>query len=416
MQQQALFDTMPALPAQFMPQLAPTPQAAQALLAAVRPSAYARTRNALDGAVTGLSPYITHGLLSLTDVLTEVDRLHALDVQHKLVFELGWRAYFRHVWQHRGDGILASLREGPLPDSAYATELPADIRTACTGLPVIDSAVRTLYATGTLHNHARMWLASYVVHLRKVYWRAGADWLYGHLLDGDLASNHLSWQWVAGTGSSKPYLFNADNVARYAPPDWHSPGTGIDTSYDELDRVCRSPRGRLLPSPGAASALNEPLLTHCAPDHIGLRPLEAELVQGRDVWLVHPWALGALPADLPPDTLVLGLWLDDFHRAWAWSPARWAFVQTRMAALAAVQWQASAAQWAQALASARSVRSVHEPHLAPWLPRLAQCSAAPTLFPDVERRCDSFSQWWTRVTRGLHTAAELLASPRTAAW
>jgi deoxyribodipyrimidine photolyase len=83
-----------------------------------------------------------------------------------------------------------------------ARELPADIREATTGVPVVDMAVRTLYATGMLHNHARMWLASYVVHVRKVHWRCGADWLYGHLLDGDLASNHLGWQWVAGTGSS----------------------------------------------------------------------------------------------------------------------------------------------------------------------------------------------------------------------
>ena len=160
----------------------------------------------------------------------------------------------------------------------------------------------------------------------------------------------------------------------------------------------------------------EPALTHRAPDHPGLRTPDTTLVQGRDVWLVHPWALGALPADLPPDAVVLGLWLDDFHHAWAWSSARWAFVQTRMAALAPVQWQASAVQLAAVLAGARSVRSIDEPHLAPWLPRLAECRAAPTLFPAVERRCDSFSQWWNRVTRGLHTAADLLAMPRTAAW
>jgi deoxyribodipyrimidine photolyase len=49
------------------------------------------------------------------------------------------------------------------------------------------------------------------------HWRAGADWLVLHLLDSDLASKHLSWQWVAGTASHKPCLFNAENVARYAP-------------------------------------------------------------------------------------------------------------------------------------------------------------------------------------------------------
>ena len=227
---------------------APTLAAAQARIAAVRPAAYARTRNAIDGAVSGLSPYITHGLVSLAEVLAGVSARHALPVQHKFVCELGWRAYFRHVWQHRGEGILRSLHDGPLPDAAYATELPADIRAGCTGVPAIDQAVRTLHATGMLHNHARMWLASYVVHVRKVHWRCGADWLYGHLLDGDLASNHLSWQWVAGTGSHKPYLFNADNVARYAPASWHSPGSVIDASYEALDRLARRPA---LDSPGA---------------------------------------------------------------------------------------------------------------------------------------------------------------------
>ena len=97
---------------------APTLAAAQARIAAVRPAAYARTRNALDGAVSQLSPYITHGFVTLADVLAGVAKRHALDVQHKFVCELGWRAYFRHVWQHRGDGILQSLHEGLLPDTA----------------------------------------------------------------------------------------------------------------------------------------------------------------------------------------------------------------------------------------------------------------------------------------------------------
>jgi hypothetical protein len=58
--------------------------------------------------------------------------------------------------------------------------------------------VRQLYATGYLHNHARMWLASYAVHLRKVHWRAGADWMFGHLLvfAAFLTCLRLGWwQW-----------------------------------------------------------------------------------------------------------------------------------------------------------------------------------------------------------------------------
>ncbi len=60
-----------------------------------------------------------------------------------------------------------------------------------------------------------MWFAAYVLHWRKVGWREAADWYEQHLVDGDKASNHLSWQWVASLFSSKPYYFNKENLARY---------------------------------------------------------------------------------------------------------------------------------------------------------------------------------------------------------
>jgi deoxyribodipyrimidine photo-lyase len=458
-----------ATPLGFEPSFEPTLEAALARIAAVRPGEYARTRNALDGAVTGLSPYITHGFVSLADVLAGVCAQHPLDVQHKFVFELGWRAYYRHVWQHRGAGILESLRKGLLPDSAYCTELPEDIAEARTGVPVIDQSVRTLYATGMLHNHARMWLASYVVHIRKVHWKTGADWLYAHLLDGDLASNHLSWQWVAGTGSSKPYLFNAENVARYAPEPWHSPGSVIDTSYEALDRIARQSRAGKTPwserAASEAQATPQPPLLQAPPPDVRFalaHPAQAtdradatdpaatvnaetaagqvaQLVAGREVWLVHPWSLGPLPADLPANTLVLGVCIAEFHQQWPWSERRWRFVGQRMAEVAKVAdqgrqpmryitaqtsasssadagintpatcWYADAATLKTALARANSVRSVAEPHLSPWLETLAECSPAPALFAPVDRRCDSFSQWWNRVTKGVTSAEELLA-------
>lgn len=396
----------------------PTLADAHARIAAVQPDAYARTRNALDGATSRLSPYITHGLVRLAEVLDGVASRHALDVRHKFVFELGWREYFRHVWQHRGAGILDSLHQGPLPDAAYARALPADIREACTGVPVVDEAVRALYEGGMLHNHARLWLASYVVHVRKVHWRVAADWLYGHLLDGDLASNHLSWQWVAGTGSRKPYLFNADNVARYAPPSWHSPGTVIDTSYEALDILARRPApdepacGR--PHVDGVRML-EPSLTDVPPSTSGVTGPNAAAVAGRDVWLVHPWNLSPLPTTLPADALAIGVFVADVHRAWPWSERRWHFVGSRMAELATDRWYGDATAIGMALQGARTVRSLDDPHLAPWLTRWAACDAAPTLFPPVDRRCDSFSQWWTRATRGLTSVADLLAVTRAPA-
>lgn len=391
----------------------PTRSAALARIARVQPGAYARTRNHLQGAVTGLSPYLTHGLVTLPEVLAGVLQRHALEVQHKLVFELGWREYFRHVWAQRGDGILHSLHAGPRAEEAQAAVLPDDIRQARTGVPAIDEAVRTLYATGLLHNHARMWLASYVVHLRQVHWRAGADWLLAHLLDGDLASNHLSWQWVAGTGSHKPYLFNAENVARYAPPAWHSPGSVIDQPYEVLDAIARGthPAPPPPPLPAGEPPVLEPALHHTPPPGLGVASpsaAEAEALRGRSVWLVHPWALRAPPAGLPAGTVCIGVYLQEHHSAWPWPEARWRWVDTAMAAVAPQRWCTSAAGLAQALAGAAQVRSVQEPHLAPWLPALAQLEAAPALFPPVARPCTSFSQWWTRATRGLHSAQDLL--------
>ena len=389
----------------------PSLAAARARLSAVQPAAYARTRNALDGAVSGLSPYITHGLLSLPEVLDTVAGEQGLPIEHRWVQELGWRMFFRHVWQQRGQAILQSLHEGPLPEDAYDSRMPDDVREGRTGVPVIDQSVHTLYTTGYLHNHARMWLASYLVHLRKLHWRVGADWLYGHLLDGDLASNHLSWQWVAGTGSHKPYLFNNDNVVRYASAAWHSPGTVIDTSYEALDDWARRPV-RAAPStlhrPAGAAITPEPITTALPPVGLHHGPPDPARAAGRDVWLVHPWSLGDPPRDLPAHTVTLGILVADFHQAWPWSPRRWHFVGTRLAETSEQVWHGSAAEIGAALAGARSVRCVAEPHLAPWLAQWARCEPAPALFPEVEQRCDSFSRWWTRSTRGLRSSADLL--------
>jgi deoxyribodipyrimidine photo-lyase len=105
----------------------------------------------------------------------------------------------------------------------------------------------------------------------------------------------------------------------------------------------------------------------------------------------------------------------DVHRAWPWSERRWHFVGRRMAELATDRWYGDATAIGMALQGARTVRSLDDPHLAPWLTRWAACDAAPTLFPAVDRRCDSFSQWWTRATRGLTSVADLRAGTRAPA-
>ena len=181
-------------------------------------SRYAYTRNFLDGQITRLSPYIRHGALTLAEVRDYAfsNAKHPFQVS-KFIVELAWRDYYQRLYEKLGDGVWDDrepYKTGHSPDD-YADELPAGIRAGETGLACMDAFARQLRETGYLHNHARMWVAAYVVHWRRVKWQAGARWFLSHLLDGDPASNNLSWQWVASTFSHKPYFFNRENLEKY---------------------------------------------------------------------------------------------------------------------------------------------------------------------------------------------------------
>ena len=226
-------------------------RAAEARLALMDPAGYGASRNHLDGAVTRLSPYIRHGVLTLAEVrealfsrlrereagsgpASTVQQGELFSMPHaggtggwsptqrrageKLIAELGWRDYWQRLWHQWGDGIWQDrepLKTGH-PPRAYAPDLPPDLTSAATGLACMDAFAAELMGTGWLHNHARMWLASYVVHWRRVRWQAGARWFLQHLLDGDPASNNLSWQWVTSAFSQKPYIFNRANLERFS--------------------------------------------------------------------------------------------------------------------------------------------------------------------------------------------------------
>lgn len=191
---------------------------AESKLRQIEPERYSKTRNFTDGAITQISPYLRHGVLSLAETrqaaVEAVERPHQAN---KLVNELGWRDYFQRVYEEIGDGIWEDREEYKtgFHHDEYLDELPEEIEAGETGMPCIDNFATELRKTGYLHNHVRMWVAAYVVHWRRVKWQAGARWFLRHLLDGDPASNNLSWQWVASTFSHKPYFFNRQNLEKF---------------------------------------------------------------------------------------------------------------------------------------------------------------------------------------------------------
>lgn len=186
--------------------------AAEELLECFQAPRYAASRNFLSGSVSRLSPYIRHGVLTLREVLDHVRERFTGQRLNKFIQELAWRDYWQRVYGNIGDGVWKDI-EPSKTGLTYTAELPADWR--ATGLACMDAFAADLENTGYLHNHARMWVASYLVHWRRVAWQTGARWFLRHLVDGDPASNNLSWQWVASTFSGKPYYFNRENLERF---------------------------------------------------------------------------------------------------------------------------------------------------------------------------------------------------------
>jgi deoxyribodipyrimidine photo-lyase len=77
-----------------------------------------------------------------------------------------------------------------------------------------------------------MYLAAIACNIGKAHWKMPAKWLYYHLLDGDIASNNCSWQWVAGSFSSKKYYCNQENINKYT--NTVQSGTFLDNTYEQI--------------------------------------------------------------------------------------------------------------------------------------------------------------------------------------
>ncbi len=199
----------------------------------INPAQYGKTRNFIDGAVTYLSPYISRGVISVKQVQEAVlSKGYPPAAIEKFLQELAWREYFQRVWQAKGDLLFQDLKQTQA-DVSHHQMIQAVVE-AETGINAIDKSIREFYETGYMHNHVRMYVASIVCNIGKAHWSAPAQWMCYHLLDGDLASNTCSWQWVAGAFSSKKYYCNQENINRHT--DSHQQNTFLDSPVENLDK------------------------------------------------------------------------------------------------------------------------------------------------------------------------------------
>ena len=182
--------------------------------------AYAEGRNFDPGPgkptyVSALSPFIRHRLITEQEVVAAAIAAHGMEVADKFIQEVFWRSYWKGwlaqrpaIWAEYRVRVAAGLRA---PPDGYAAAIKGQ-----TGIACFDAWAQELIETGYLHNHARMWFASIWIFTLRLPWVLGADFFLRHLLDGDAASNTLSWRWVAGLHTKgKHYVARAENIARH---------------------------------------------------------------------------------------------------------------------------------------------------------------------------------------------------------
>lgn len=220
----------------------------------IDPTEYAKSRNYVHGSVTFLSPYISRGVIPTKKIVdTLLKKGFTSEQSQKLIQELAWREYFQRVWQQLEDDIFDDINRRYT--GVNNRQIPAALVNAATGIESIDKSINELYQTGYMHNHLRMYVASIATNVARSYWDMPSRWMYYHLLDGDIASNICSWQWVAGSFSTKQYFANQENINKYTGSK--QVNSFLDKPYDELP---------LQKIPVHLTTLTSPELVTCLPE------------------------------------------------------------------------------------------------------------------------------------------------------
>ncbi len=238
----------------------PTRQAGLARLEAFTPHmglAYANGRNTDPGdfernAVSMLSPYLRRRLITEAEVVGVAMTTHR-GAAEKFIHEVAWRGYFKGWLEQHPSVWTDYLDQHRHAENRLATEsgLRRVYHDACegrTGIDGFDAWAQSLVADNWLHNHTRMWFASIWIFTLRLPWALGAAFFMRHLLDGDPASNTLSWRWVAGLHTrGKHYVARADNIARYTEGRFDPRGQ-LDEAPDCLTEQTEHTRVRLAPA------------------------------------------------------------------------------------------------------------------------------------------------------------------------
>jgi hypothetical protein len=164
-----------------------------------------------------LSPYIRYRLLSEEDIIKKTLSINSFTKTEKFIQEIYWRTYWKGWLEHRPDVYedYITKRNELLKNLSNTSKYQKAINGE-THLTFFNDWIKKLKEDGYLHNHVRMWFASIWIFTLDLPWQLGANFFMEKLLDGDPASNTLSWRWVAGIQTKgKHYLARKNNIIKY---------------------------------------------------------------------------------------------------------------------------------------------------------------------------------------------------------
>ena len=162
--------------------------------------------------ISMLSPYLRHRVITEEYVIKQCLSKYPINKIEKFIQEVLWRTYWKG-WLELRPVVWKDYKNFLKENTNHALE---KVTSFSTNIECFDEWTKELFNHGYLHNHARMWYASIWIHTLKLPWQLGADLFMRHLLDGDPASNTLSWRWVAGLQTrGKSYMATASNIAKF---------------------------------------------------------------------------------------------------------------------------------------------------------------------------------------------------------
>jgi deoxyribodipyrimidine photo-lyase len=180
---------------------------------------YSRHRDhpAIEG-TSQLSPHLRCGTIGIRTVMAELSKARAKASPEQQLScdtfqtELIWREFYLQILANFPHVMKGSFR--PQYDALAWSDNRDHFTAWChgqTGYPIVDAAMRSLKATGWMHNRLRMITAMFLTKDLLLNWQWGERYFMHQLVDGDMAANNGGWQWSAGTGTdAAPYfrIFN----------------------------------------------------------------------------------------------------------------------------------------------------------------------------------------------------------------